>query len=393
MTQGGGTGDSPRYLYLCSFPGLGGTQEYTFMLARKTAANGSTVLAMPFDPAQRHQFEGPFRALGGETLILPPDLYEPLNGRSYPGRISAGLRLRRLIHDRVPLGRGQRLVVHTNLSPMALAALAVWSDPRWIFVNTFHDFGKLTRRSISFLPNTIVLNLMSRRRCAFIVPSAHIADDLVTKVAAIGRDRVHVIHTGIDPLPAREERAAVPPLKFGMIGRVAEAKAPEIWIEAIGMFLAGGGRGEFHWYGQGPELAAMKQQAARAGIGETAIFHGYVEDAQAALDGFDVFVLSSRWEGGCFPRSVLEAMFRGVPCVLPALPSIMEAVGKRDCAVLYEAGNAASLASAFAAASSAPEALLQRARDARSLVLSNHAAEAEFRATADLYENLLGRTQ
>lgn len=380
-----GASDNGRFVYIASFPGMGGTQEYTFMLARKMVACAPTTLIMPFDEIQERQFGKPFRALGGETVTLPQDLCSSLSGRSYIGRISAGFHLRRIIRNHVAFQPKRRLVLHTNLNPIALAALAVAADASWIIVNTFHDFGSLGRRSISFLPNTIALDLLSRRRSAFIVPSGHIADDLVTKVAAVCRDRVHVIHTGIDPLPAREVYSAVPPLRFGMIGRVVEAKAPDVWIKAIARFLNEGGCGEFHWFGQGPDLEAARQEVTRVGIGDVATFHGYIDDARRALDSLDVFVLSSRWEGGCLPRSVLEAMFRCVPCLLPSLPSIVEAIGERDCALFYDAEDPASLARGLAAASATPGALLIRARAARELVMSDHTADAEFAATIALY--------
>lgn len=374
-----------RSVYVCPFPGLGGTQEYTFLLARKMLAHGPTVLAMPFDQRQETRFRGAFEAIGGETLALPTALCDDLVARGYPRRLRAGRALARLLRDRVPLAPGERLVLHTSLSPVAVYLPARMAAKHGIAVNTFHDFGQLSARSVSYPLNTLLLRLLPRRRTGFVVPSAEVREQLVRLVAGIGRERVRVIHTGIDPLPVIAPARPKDPPIFFMVGRVAEAKAPAVWLAAAARYLAGGGAGRFLWVGGGPLLETMQAEVERRGLGGAVSFTGHADAVEPAVRDADVFVLSSLWEGGCLPRSVLEAMFRGFPCILPRQPSILEALRGEDCVVLYRPGDADSLANAFAAAAADPDAMAARALRSRDLVMRHHTANAEFAGTAALY--------
>jgi glycosyltransferase involved in cell wall biosynthesis len=72
--------------------------------------------------------------------------------------------------------------------------------------------------------------------------------------------------------------------------------------------------------GDGPELAALQQQA-----GEGVLFGGRVDDVDAYLPAADLFVLPSATEG--LSNSLLEAMAAGLPCLATAVggaPDVIE---------------------------------------------------------------------
>lgn len=76
--------------------------------------------------------------------------------------------------------------------------------------------------------------------------------------------------------------------------------------------------------GDGEELVEMKRLAQDLGIGHKVIFTGYRNDISDILPAFDVFAMSSLWEG-C-PLAPLEAMASGLPVVAPDVTGVAETV-------------------------------------------------------------------
>ena len=68
--------------------------------------------------------------------------------------------------------------------------------------------------------------------------------------------------------------------------------------------------------GDGPLREELELMAASQG--SSVMFLGRRNDVAELLEGFDVFVLSSRWEGESL--ALLEAMAAGVPCIATDTP-------------------------------------------------------------------------
>ena len=74
-----------------------------------------------------------------------------------------------------------------------------------------------------------------------------------------------------------------------------------------------------HYYicGKGPELNNLKKLAADLGVGEQIHFLGFRTDVRELLGAADLFVFTTKQEG--LPRSMMEAMASGLPCVASAI--------------------------------------------------------------------------
>ncbi|MGA1979150.1 MAG: glycosyltransferase [Sedimentisphaerales bacterium] len=93
-------------------------------------------------------------------------------------------------------------------------------------------------------------------------------------------------------------------------------KAPDILIKAIVICLARGMKLELVLLGDGRYRPQLENIARKLGISRHVIFLGKVPSGKAVYDQFDMadlYVLPSRQEG--LPRSVIEAMARGLPCI------------------------------------------------------------------------------
>jgi glycosyltransferase involved in cell wall biosynthesis len=145
-------------------------------------------------------------------------------------------------------------------------------------------------------------------------------------------ERVRTIGVPVDQAgpqagdPAARERArsrlGVPAGSrvVGAVGRLTYQKAPEDFVAAIGAL----GRGDVTgvWVGGG-ELAGRMADLSRPAGGRV-ILAGEQAGVPELLPAFDVFALTSRYEG--LPTVVAEAMACGVPVVVTAVNAVADLV-------------------------------------------------------------------
>lgn len=96
------------------------------------------------------------------------------------------------------------------------------------------------------------------------------------------------------------------------MGDLVERKNYKPAIEAI----AKASNSHLHYFicGEGVERANLKNQVKELGVENQVHFLGFRRDIFQLLTAADIFMLSSQQEG--LPRSTMEAMVFGLPCVL-----------------------------------------------------------------------------
>lgn len=97
--------------------------------------------------------------------------------------------------------------------------------------------------------------------------------------------------------------------------------------------------------GQGPLEAALRREAAAAGIGRSVVFAGFRADLPAFLGRLDVLVHPALAEG--LGLAVLEAQAAGVPVVACRAGGVAEAIADGRTGYLVAPGDAAALAIAL----------------------------------------------
>lgn len=111
-------------------------------------------------------------------------------------------------------------------------------------------------------------------------------------------------------------------------GRLTVEKGLLELIEALAFLAARNIRVTLSIVGQGPDELRLRNAAAEAGVQEQITWHGFVSDPKEILRilvSARLFVLPSYTEG--LPRSLLEAMWCGVPCVttpVGGIPYVLE---------------------------------------------------------------------
>lgn len=133
-------------------------------------------------------------------------------------------------------------------------------------------------------------------------------------------------------------------LVVGTVGRLAPQKAPH---DLVAAYEAMGRPGAFCvWVGDGPLMEATKRLVERRGLGDRFLLLGERHDVPALLPAFDVFALSSHYEG--LPCSIVEAMTCGVPVVATAVNAVPEVVIPGRTGVLVPPGSPKLLGNALA---------------------------------------------
>ncbi len=302
-------------------------------------------------------------------MILEPSLRAPVNLRS------DARALRRL---GMLLRQGDFGVVHTHCAKAgALGRLAAHRSGVPRIVHTYHGFpfhefqsaprrrayvaierrlGRLT--DVTLCVGTGVAVEAVRRRLA---PPERIK---VIGVVVDGVGAAGPVDAAAFRLARRRARLAlgVPAdaTVVGAVGRLTYQKAPEDFVAA----LAGLGRRDVIgvWVGGG-ELAARVASLARSTPWVRLVLAGDRADVPDLLPAFDVFALSSRYEG--LPTAVVEAMASGVPVVATAVNAVPDVVIPGETGLLVPPARPRMLAEAVRYLLDSPPAAARMAAAAR----------------------------
>lgn len=189
----------------------------------------------------------------------------------------------------------------------------------------------------------------------FICNSSH-ASDFLEKDLGVCREKIEVIHNGIELPAAKLDRLAwrskleIPSetMVACMVANLHEYKDHPTLLRSWALaakasgclrpilLLAG------HDYGKGVSLKSLSEGL---GIADQVRFLGHVDDISGLLNASDIGLFSSTKEG--MPNGVLECMAAGLPVVATHIPGTREALGADNIQFLTEPHNPATMAEAI----------------------------------------------
>jgi glycosyltransferase involved in cell wall biosynthesis len=250
------------------------------------------------------------------------------------------------------IAEGLPLIVHTHSSKAGIlgraAARAAGAD---IVVHTIHGFGFHDSQSSPL--RTLLVGLeraASRWTDAFVAVSEENIR-LGVREKILSPDRAHLIRSGFDTARflggSRERGRALLGIPEGVpvVGTVAPfkaQKAPLDFVETARRVRLEIPAARFVMVGDG-ELRAQVERAAAAGsLERDMILAGWRKEIPDLMRAFDVFLLTSRWEG--LPKVVPQALLSGVPVVATAVDGTREIVDDGIDGFLAPAGDVDTLA-------------------------------------------------
>jgi glycosyltransferase involved in cell wall biosynthesis len=254
----------------------------------------------------------------------------------------------------------------------------------------FHEFQSIATRQL--------LISIERRLGRF--TDYFVTDGTVTAAEAIRLrlappERIRAIASPIDDIPPlteaeREEarRAIGIPVGVPVIGtaaRLGSQKAPTDMVEAIDALE----RRDVHmvWIGDGDLRAKTERLIERKGLSGRFHLLGNRSDVARLLPAFDVFAMSSLYEG--LPCAVVEAMSCGVPVVATAVNSVPEIVVSGKTGLLARPGDPKSLARALDFLLGHPAEALRMAEAARAHIGDRFTADVLGRDLTEIYDSAL----
>lgn len=327
----------------------------------------------------------------GIPLVLEPTLVREVN----PVKdLLATWRLARLMRQ------GQYTIVHTHSSKAGIVG-------RWaaklagvpVIVHTVHGWGHHERqhpliRAYYIWLEKLTLPITDK---LIVVSALNIEKGLAD---GIGQpDNYLVIRSGIEldrfghpQVPRAETRAAwgIPQeaVVVGSVTRLSPQKAPLDFVQAAALVAQQYPQTYFVMVGDGPLRSEVEALAAKLGMADRLVLTGLRRDVPELMAAFDIFALSSLWEG--LPRVLPQAMATSLPIVATACDGSAEAITEGVNGFLVPPGEPKALA----------ERLCQLLADpvlAKQLGAAGYARAAEFsdrgmvEAIADLYRELLAK--
>jgi glycosyltransferase involved in cell wall biosynthesis len=362
---------------------FGGAQRNTLLTVEGLARNGHPVELVC----------GP----GGELIPLaresgiPVHVLPDLVRKTDPAAdLRAGLALYRLFRER------RYQIVHTHSTKAGLLGrLAARAARVPVVIHTFHGFpfpldGGLRTRLF------VAAEHVAGR---FTDASVCVADALKAEIASwrISRaQKLVTIYSGIEfgaYAPRRPAREVIEDLGLGdaspilgSIGHLREAKAQHDLIEAVAILRRSYPRIRLLIVGEGERRPLLEARIRELGLPGHVTLLGKRSDVADLLQIFDVYAMSSHWEG--VGRALTEAMYRGLPVVVTGVYGVKELVLDGETGLTVPPRQPTALAAAIDRLLRDPELASRLGAAARRRVEQLMSAEGMIEALEELYAEL-----
>lgn len=266
---------------------------------------------------------GPYRqAPVLEQQIEPGVNYVPLQfEKSVRGLLSCSRKLQQLIREQ----RIDVISAHGSLIPL----LGVNPPVVWTEHGLRYGSGRFFS-GLKALPWTAVRCRLHTGAWHFVGCSEYVRDGICRQFN-LPTERASVIYNGV-PSALKLERLPAPrftePFQIGFLGRMEEEKHPMDAFTLDGHLQELGVPCEWHMFGAGSQLGAVKQRADEEG-GRFHV-HGLASSAAEAFARMDLLVFLSHGEMEGLPTVLLEARHARRPAVAWKVTANPEAIGCKE---------------------------------------------------------------
>ncbi|HBX43931.1 MAG TPA: hypothetical protein DEH27_09215, partial [Deltaproteobacteria bacterium] len=292
---------------------------------------------------------------------------------------------------------GAPLIVHTHSSKAGIlgraAARAAGAD---VVIHSLHGFGFHDGQPPAVRRFYVELERAASRWTDMFVAVSEENIRLGEREKIFTRNRCRLIRSGFDTARfasgSREKgrRLLGLPEEVPVVGTVAvfkPQKAPHDFVEVARRVAAKRSDARFVMVGDGELRPEVERALKRETLNARFLMTGWREEIPDLLRAFDVFLLTSRWEG--LPKVVPQALLSGVPVVATAVDGTREIIDDGKDGFLCPRGDVEAMADRVAALLSGATRLDPSYK--RDRLLSEFDQAEMVRAQERLYEELLAR--
>lgn len=234
------------------------------------------------------------------------------------------LRLRSLMRQR------RYDIVHTHM-PLSAAIARICAGRRTRFVHTEHNVWARHRtasrwaNSLTFGQNVAVVAVSNSVALSIRPPRLVAMHTPPVEVLLHGINVDEVAESGADRASARANLDLQPDdFVIGTVGNFTKKKNQDMLLNATAVLAGRHPNVRLVLVGIGPREGDLRRLAARLGIAAQTVFAGSRSDVPRLLPAFDVFCLTSQFEG--LSIALVEAMAAGLPCVATAVGGMPEVI-------------------------------------------------------------------
>jgi glycosyltransferase involved in cell wall biosynthesis len=265
-------------------------------------------------------------------------------------------------------------IVHTHSAKAGfLGRLAAWLSCTPVVVHTIHGFSwhafmRPSRRRFYML----LERMIGRTTDMFFAVAPQVAREAVATHMA-QPDTVRVVPSAVEldeipwtAEPALRNELGVPTdvTLIGTVGRVEFQKAPLDFVRMAAVVAARHPLARFIWLGDGALIEQARLTARHLGV--DVAFPGFRPDAARIAACFDIYVVSSLYEG--LGRGLCEALASGRPVAATAVNGVVDIVQSGATGLLSAPGDPEALANNVCWLLAHPDAATRMGETARARV-------------------------
>jgi glycosyltransferase involved in cell wall biosynthesis len=209
---------------------------------------------------------------------------------------------------------------------------------------------RLNRKPLAPVFNGLLHHIYKHHASKVVAVADHSRDFLISK--GVPPEIVSTIHNGLPPRPEYQQKLSRYELDLsaddyviGAASRLAPEKGLSHLLNAMPQICAKVPKARLIILGNGPEESELKRQTTALGLNDVVLFAGFRSDADAFLSLYNVFVLPSLSEYHSI--ALLEAMRARCPIVATNVGGNTESVCHQREALIVQAANPDSIASAI----------------------------------------------
>jgi glycosyltransferase involved in cell wall biosynthesis len=371
----------PRILHVIGQLNLVGGAEKQLFLLVKTLQDRYEFTVVFYD-LEWGYYASRFQEIGVKVIRLTKD-------KGFTGRLRFLKELTKVFKDHSPD------IIHTwlvsaNFWGRLASILAGMADQTIVSIR-----NDIKEESNFPMVEKILDKILSRQTPVIISNTAASRTLLINR--GIPASKIHVILNGIEPSvydvdvdkDAIKDEMGIPreSILIGMIGRLTRQKNYDLFISMAKHLLNQQQALHFVIVGEGELLPHLEQMIEEHRLGNSITLTGSRKDIPTLLKAFDVFVLTSSWEG--LPNVIMEAMCARVAVVATEVGGVPELIRNGINGIMVADNDLAGLVQSIQLLVTDKDQRYRLGEEGRRFIEEHFGVNRMAEETAAIYENLL----